>query len=137
MVRIATFLLSILNNVQYPEFHKKLYLISRSGINTSEVFLVHRQYCASARIFARLLTFFLERESLIRRGRIPPKRFIGIGYRDKGSIRNLAYDGSPPWQEVASSLNYSGYSGRMKTIWQSSNEWIVGFYRKLLEKYQI
>jgi hypothetical protein len=32
----------------------------------------------------------------------PPKRAIGIGYRDKGSRRNLAKDGSPSWQEVNS-----------------------------------
>jgi len=34
----------------------------------------------------------------------PPKRWIGVGYRDKGSARNLAEDGSPSWQEVAMSL---------------------------------
>jgi hypothetical protein len=32
---------------------------------------------------------------------IPPAARIGIGYRDKGSARDLAYDGSPRWQEVA------------------------------------
>jgi hypothetical protein len=31
-----------------------------------------------------------------------PKRSIGIGYRDKGSRRNLAKDGSPDWRDVAS-----------------------------------
>jgi hypothetical protein len=31
---------------------------------------------------------------------LPPARYIGIGYKDKGSARNLAYDGSPSWQEV-------------------------------------
>lgn len=30
------------------------------------------------------------------------KRFIGVGYKDKGSRQNLAEDGSPAWQEVAS-----------------------------------
>lgn len=34
--------------------------------------------------------------------KIPPKRFIGVGYKDKGSRRDPAYDGSPSWQEVAS-----------------------------------
>lgn len=33
--------------------------------------------------------------------RLPPKRFIGVGYRDKGTLKNLAYDGSPHWKEVA------------------------------------
>jgi len=32
---------------------------------------------------------------------IPPTARIGKGYRDKGSARDLAYDGSPKWQEVA------------------------------------
>lgn len=32
---------------------------------------------------------------------VPPKSRIGIGYRDKGSARDVAKDGSPSWQEVA------------------------------------
>jgi hypothetical protein len=34
---------------------------------------------------------------------LPPKRWIGVGYRDKGTLRNSAKDGSPSWQEVAMS----------------------------------
>jgi hypothetical protein len=34
--------------------------------------------------------------------RFPPQRFIGVGYRDKGSRRELQIDGSPSWQEVGS-----------------------------------
>jgi hypothetical protein len=30
---------------------------------------------------------------------LPSKRFIGIGYRDKGTARNLALNGEPTWQE--------------------------------------
>lgn len=33
----------------------------------------------------------------------PPKRFIGVGYRDKGTARVDSIDGSPSWQQVASS----------------------------------
>jgi hypothetical protein len=33
---------------------------------------------------------------------VKQKRFIGVGYRDKGTRRNIAHDGSPSWQEVAS-----------------------------------
>jgi hypothetical protein len=29
------------------------------------------------------------------------KRYIGVGYKDKGSKRDLAKDASPNWQEVA------------------------------------
>lgn len=32
------------------------------------------------------------------------KRFIGVGYRDKGTAREVSYDGSPSWQEVATSI---------------------------------
>jgi len=38
----------------------------------------------------------------------PPKRRIGVGYRDQGTRRNLAHDGSPAWQEVAQSLHQIG-----------------------------
>lgn len=33
---------------------------------------------------------------------IPPQPYIGKGYRDKGTAKNPAEDGSPSWQEVAS-----------------------------------
>ena len=41
------------------------------------------------------------------RRQLPPKRFIGVGYRDKGTRRDQAKDGSPSWQEVAMSLRIS------------------------------
>jgi len=34
--------------------------------------------------------------------RVRPKAYIGVGYRDKGTRRDLAKDGSPSWQEVSS-----------------------------------
>lgn len=34
--------------------------------------------------------------------KFPPKPYIGVGYKDKGSRRNSAVDGSPAWQEVGS-----------------------------------
>jgi hypothetical protein len=33
--------------------------------------------------------------------KLPSKRYIGVGYRDKGSLKNTAIDGSPHWKEVA------------------------------------
>lgn len=29
-----------------------------------------------------------------------PKPYVGVGYRDKGSLKNIAKDGSPHWKEV-------------------------------------
>jgi len=34
----------------------------------------------------------------------PPKRFVGVGYRDSGQCRDPAWDASPSWQEIASQL---------------------------------
>lgn len=35
----------------------------------------------------------------------PPLRYIGVGYRDKGTAKDITIDGSPSWQEVASKTN--------------------------------
>jgi len=35
---------------------------------------------------------------------LPLKRYIGVGYKDKGHRRDPAWDGSPSWQEVAVKL---------------------------------
>jgi hypothetical protein len=32
------------------------------------------------------------------------KRYIGVGYKDHGTMRNIAIDGSPGWKEVCSKL---------------------------------
>jgi len=37
--------------------------------------------------------------------RLPPKRFIGVGYKDKGTCRDPAWDGTPRWQETAQYLS--------------------------------
>jgi hypothetical protein len=34
-----------------------------------------------------------------------PKRFIGVGYRDKGTAAIPSYDNTPSWQEIASNFN--------------------------------
>jgi hypothetical protein len=37
----------------------------------------------------------------------PPKRYIGVGYKDKGARRDPAWDGSPRWQDVASQTGFT------------------------------
>lgn len=34
-----------------------------------------------------------------------PGKFVAVGYKDKGQMRNLAHDGSPKWQDVAGRLS--------------------------------
>lgn len=49
--------------------------------------------------------FFLRRRNRALDRKAPPRRFVGVGYRDKGNAGNAALDGSPSWQEVASATN--------------------------------
>jgi len=59
------------------------------------------------------------RDSVIPK-KIPPKRFIGVGYKDKGSWRDPAFDGSPGWQSVASS--YCNFERVLNEMFQVSEE---------------
>lgn len=51
--------------------------------------------------------------------RPPPKRFVGVGYKDKGARRDKAKDASPSWQEVAVSESDSRGMQRKRpyTVW--------------------
>jgi hypothetical protein len=42
----------------------------------------------------------LKRYPARQRSRRVPKRYIGVGYRDKGNRKNTAVDGTPCWKEV-------------------------------------
>jgi hypothetical protein len=41
------------------------------------------------------------RNPFVPASKLPPPRFIGVGYRDKGTRRKPELDGSPRWQDVA------------------------------------
>jgi hypothetical protein len=42
----------------------------------------------------------LLRRNRMEKVRVRPKRFIGVGYKDKGNKRNFAEDGTPQWETV-------------------------------------
>jgi len=44
------------------------------------------------------------KEGGVPKKQLPPPRYIGVGYKDKGHRRDPAYDGRPSWQEVAMRL---------------------------------
>ena len=46
---------------------------------------------------------YIVRDNLLSKKRHPPQRFVGVGYRDKGTRKINSTDASPAWQEVASS----------------------------------
>lgn len=50
-------------------------------------------------------SFLLTLNSQLPVQKLKPQRHIGVGYRDKGTRRDPAYDGSPTWQQVASRGN--------------------------------
>jgi len=55
--------------------------------------------------------------------RSPSKAYIGIGYKDKGSRREPALDGSPKWQEVATYFgNIEGAEDNPRTSSEKSEE---------------
>lgn len=61
----------------------------------------HRNFSHIEAQYKRLYQLTNYVPSGIPNSQLPPKTFVGKGYRDKGSARNLALDGSPKWQEVS------------------------------------
>lgn len=51
-------------------------------------------------ISQQLSTWLISINRLLRKSP-RPRRFIGVGYRDHGTRRDAAFDGSPSWQDVA------------------------------------
>jgi len=93
---------------------------SEKGKKTWDPFLVCGFTFTACAYFGRR-TFFnvknvLKRVNLKLRRKPRPKNRIGVGYRDHGTARNVATDGSPSWQEVASvALPSSGTTPQEET----------------------
>jgi len=80
-----------------------LRLVSQKFRNQLECFLIPlRNYQSTKSRFSGLFQLREAQQPGIPKKNLPPKRQIGIGYRDKGTLKDLAKDGSPSWQEVAS-----------------------------------
>jgi hypothetical protein len=57
---------------------------------------------------------------------VPPLVRMGKGYRDKGSARDLAYDGCPSWQEVATHRGPIYHKGKKyENIQDNSGDGII------------
>ena len=54
----------------------------------------------------------------------PPHRYVGVGYKDKGTCSNRAVDGSPGWKQVATSDNLRKVERYfdLSTIWEEPPE---------------
>lgn len=68
------------------------------------------------------------------KSQIPPKSYVGVGYRDKGSAKNVAKDGSPSWQEVATHRGPIYHKGKRYDNSVETDEGAPKSARELLKK---
>lgn len=68
------------------------------------------------------------------KSQIRPKSYVGIGYRDKGSAKNVAKDGSPSWQEVATHRGPIFHKGKRYDNSDENNEGTQPRAGELLER---
>lgn len=97
----------------------ELYQVKRTGkldsSQVKQVSLLASQFLPSSHAFfgmensSRKLWQFIRENDLLK-PRTKPQAFVGVGYKDKGSRRNVARDGSPSWKDVASAHLESGRS---------------------------
>jgi len=143
-VRLLAVLLSIFNQGGFS-WNKVRPEISKLRMSLDQIILKDRQFFATQRTFLPALQAWKHRLKRTNYSKIPPKRYIGVGYKDKGSRKNDAYDGTPTWQEVAYSLQTesekqsfleSNSVRRILTwshrpIYDESYSWIRLIHRKL------
>jgi hypothetical protein len=94
----------ILKQINFrQEFSEKaLSRLSRRFKGTLESFYLPKRNLKEAKRQCNGQFQFLDSFSPgISKYKLPPKSYVGKGYRDKGSVRNTAKDGSPRWQEIA------------------------------------
>jgi hypothetical protein len=77
--------------------------VSESGVNLSDLYLSERQFHAANKNLRQAVEGYVHRLQQTQYNKVPPARYIGVGYKDQGSRKVSHYDGSPSWQEVASS----------------------------------
>lgn len=46
-------------------------------------------------------SYYIQLKDTLPPAKVAPKSYIGVGYRDKGTRKKVAKDGSPSWQEVS------------------------------------
>jgi len=96
--RLTSLLLKF-RNVEYPSYAKaQVSLLLRNNSLMSP-----RAFLGLAKNFEPLS--FLKRLNRLTMKQSSTKKFIGVGYRDKGSARIESFDGNPSWQTIASCHN--------------------------------
>lgn len=86
---------------------KALKRLSTKSQKELEGFLVpRRNYAQWKQRFDSSVVLIRQKPLGVNTKQLKPERYIGIGYRDKGTAKIPAEDGSPSWQEVAQSDRY-------------------------------
>jgi hypothetical protein len=70
----------------------QVHLLARDAIPTAHSYFGNYSNIRSAQMIQR---------GSKRKQSFAPKKFIGVGYKDKGNMKIPHYDGTPSWQEVA------------------------------------
>lgn len=83
-------------------FHRSLERLSKRIKEAAEGHLIpQRNLPATEKYVSGKFHVLPSKESGVPTRELPMKPYIGIGYRDKGTRRDTARDGSPRWQDVA------------------------------------
>lgn len=78
--------------------------LKRRATQELEAFLIPQRNLAQWKMkFDSSVILIRPKPSGVLKKTLPAERYIGIGYRDKGTAKNPALDGSPSWQEIAQS----------------------------------
>lgn len=94
----------ILKRERFTErkFAKQKVNLTNSFLKNFNSFLIpKRNYKNALREQMKFIELRAPRPQGVLKSQLPPAKYIGMGYRDKGTAKNPAKDGSPSWQEIA------------------------------------
>jgi len=83
--------------------------------NLEQFALPERNYKDAKRLCGGQFSLIGSSSPGVPKKRLPPKTYIGKGYRDKGTVKDMAKDGSPSWQEVAMHRGPLYHNGRLQS----------------------
>jgi len=96
----------ILKNLNFStnfELPKLISLKNRINIELEDFKIPTRNYQSFKSRFEGTYHLIFSKPQGIPTKNLPPVRYIGVGYKDKGSATKPEFDGSPSWKDIASS----------------------------------
>lgn len=96
----------ILKNLNFStnfELPKLIALKTRINVELEDFKIPTRNYQSFKSRFEGTYHIVFSKPQGILTKNLPPVRYIGVGYKDKGSATKPEFDGSPNWKDIASS----------------------------------